>query len=158
MKYRVLHYTLKVWLSSVVLTPLIQIAVQLITQVPYKFNSVRDIAVYFVYMLVCGWLFSIPCWFLLWLSTWLSNLLTSNTRLIKTIITGAGILIAILPFVTYAGKSLPQYDSTDFIWVMLYPLTIVTGIWVFRLKPIVQPASAHDIDESIANTDGPIDA
>jgi hypothetical protein len=158
MKYRVLPYTLKVWLSSVVLAPIIQIMVQLITQVPYKFNSVRDVMVYFIYMLVCGWLFSIPCWFLLLFSTWVSNLLTSKIRLIKAILSVAGALIAILPFITYAGNSLPHYDNTDFIWVMLYPVTIIVGIWAFRLKPIMQPAPGEElhIDGPIGSADEPI--
>jgi hypothetical protein len=141
MRYRVLPYTLKVWLGSVLLTPVIQIMVQLITQVPYKFNSVRDVMVYFIYMLVCGWL-----------STWVSNLLTSKIRLIKAILSVAGALIAILPFITYAGNSLPHYDNTDFIWVMLYPITIIMGIWVFTLYPIVENKDLHG--GSTASFDG----
>ncbi len=156
MKYRVLPYTLKVWLTSVALAPVLQIIVQLITQIPYKFNSLRDVVVYLLYMLACGWLFSIPCWFLLWLSAWLTNLFTGKIRLIKIILSFAGVLIALLPFLSYAGKSLPKYDNPDFIWVMFYPITIAVGIWMYALKPISQGITAHQEETPFNNSDEPI--
>ncbi|NCD69576.1 hypothetical protein [Mucilaginibacter agri] len=158
MKYRVLPYTLKVWLTSVALAPVLQMFVQLITQTPYKFNTLRDVVVYLLYMLVCGWLFSIPCWLLLLFSAWITNLFTSKTRLIKIILTFAGMVIALLPFVTYAGNSLPQYNNPDFAWVMFYPLTIGLGVWMYKLKPTAQVAETHTphFDEHIGHTDEPI--
>jgi hypothetical protein len=80
---------------------------------------------------------------LLWLSAWLINQFTANIRLIKTTLTLAGVLIALLPFVTYAGNSLPHYTNPDFIWVMFYPITIAVGVWVYRLNPIVQSVATH---------------
>jgi hypothetical protein len=152
MKYRVLPYTLKVWLTSVAVAPVLQIIVQLITRIPYKFDSVRDVV---VYLLICGWLFSIPCWFLLWLSAWLTNQFTANIRFIKITLTLAGVLIALLPFVSYAGDSLPHYTNPDFIWVMFYPITIAAGIWVYKLKPIVQSVDTHQ-EEVPFNPEEPI--
>ena len=154
MKYRVLPYTLKVWLTSVALAPLLQIIVQLVTRIPYKFDSIRDVVVYLLYMLICGWLFSIPCWFLLLFSAWLTNLFTGKIRLIKIILSFAGVLISLLPFVTYAGDSLPHYTNPDFIWVMFYPITIAAGIWVYALKPIVE--SVHQEEAPFNNSDEPL--
>lgn len=158
MKYRVIPYTLKVWLTSVALAPVLQMAVQLVTEIPYKFNTLRDVVVYLLYMAVCGWLFSIPCWLLLLLSAWITNFATSKIPLIKIILSIAGIIIALLPFITYAGQSLPQYNNPDFAWVMFYPLTIAAGVWVYKLKPSVQGAALHapHFDEHIGHTDGPI--
>jgi len=156
MKYRVLAYTLKVWLTSVAVAPLLQIIVQLITGVPYRFESVRDVVVYLLYMLICGLLFSTPCWFLLWLSAWLINQFTANIRFIKITLTLAGVLIALLPFVTYAGDSLPNYTNPDFIWVMFYPITIAAGILIYRLKPIVQSVDTHHEESPFHNPDGPL--
>lgn len=156
MKYRVLPYTLKVWLTSVAVAPLLQIIVQLITRIPYKFDSVRDVIVYLLYMLVCGWLFSIPCWFLLWLSAWLTNQFTGNIRFVKITLTLAGVLIALLPFVSYAGDSLPHYTNPDFIWVMFYPITIAVGIWVYKVKPMAESTDVHHEETPLHSSDGPI--
>lgn len=158
MKYRVLPYTLKVWLTSVALAPVLQMMVQLITQLPYKFNTLRDVVVYLLYMLVCGWLFSIPCWLLLLLSAWIANLITSKIRMVKITLTIAGVIIALLPFVTYAGQSLPQYNNPDFAWVMFYPLTIAAGVWMYKLTPTMQNGLVYEqhVDDHIGNTDEPI--
>lgn len=152
----VLPYTLKVWLTSVAMAPVLQIITQLITRIPYQFDSVRDVVVYLLYMLACGWLFSIPCWFLLWLSAWLTNRFTPNKTLIKAILSVAGVIIALLPFVTYAGSSLPHYTNPDFVWVMFYPITIAAGIWVYGLKPISEIAIANYENAPLHDSQGPI--
>lgn len=67
-----LHYSLKVWLTAVIIGPLIIVVLTKIITPDYKaFDSVSNIFGSIALLMYLGFIVSIPSWLLLWLSTFL---------------------------------------------------------------------------------------
>ena len=101
-----------------------------------KLPSISDAESMVIMTMVFSFVLSIPSFLLLLLTSWLVNKQTDNTFYIKAILSVTGVLLSVLPFMLLTGKTLPDVSNPDFVWVMLYPITIVAGIWIFKLKQL----------------------
>jgi hypothetical protein len=124
-------YTLKVWLSSVCVSPVIII---LYESLRFKSIPVGDEAAFVIFAIIFGSIFSMPSAGLLWLTTHgvLKTSLSNEAQ--KTVLTFVGVALTGLPIFLFDNSSL----NTDVGYVIiLYAATIVTGIWVYRLQPAI---------------------
>ena len=121
-------YTLKIWLSSVVLSPLIMLASSIFIA-NTNVDNVFILAILFFF----GALLSIPS--IILLNVCCSQLITRSNGLfkLKVLLTGIGILLTYAPLWALMGFKFNIYDL-QFFWP--YFLTIVAGIWFFKLKVI----------------------
>jgi hypothetical protein len=125
-----LSYSLKVWLTTVILVPFLQIISHTVTV-----RSVQDVVTTLTLTFLYSFFLSIPSWLGLWVVILLFNKLTISVIYFKVCLSLVGFGLAILPFILLT-HNLPTISNPDFLWVILYPLTIVASIWFYKLKPL----------------------
>ncbi len=136
-----MKYTIKIWLFTIILSPVL---IAFILGVILNFSDVKEIFnsfdIFWVMMLV-GLIFSIPAVVVFYI------LLTLiKTRLDKWLIK---VFLSIYSFAS-VWVTFYLFDSsfmTDWIgqtlWVLIYSLTIVLGVWLFKIS---------DLNKTVHNT------
>jgi hypothetical protein len=125
-----LKYTLKVWLTSVCVSPVI---ITLYESLRLKSMSASDDAVFVIFAIIFGGIFSMPCAVLLWLTTHGVLKTSLNNEAQKTVLTFIGAALTGLPVVLINGN-LSLNNAIGYM-TTLYAITIVAGIWIYRLQP-----------------------
>jgi hypothetical protein len=139
MKYNTYTYSLKVWLTSVGLAPVLFLLVE------HFFGnqvSVNEAPLELVYLIVFGFLSSIPSFFLFWLFSIVSVKIGENWLIQRLIISVVGVFFTFLPFYildVLSLRTLPPFTFSNFSAIersipVEYPLTIIGAIWFYRLK------------------------
>jgi len=126
-------YTIKVWLTSVVLSPIAFIIADNL------FHSNNRIGLYgslgFIgYSIPYGLVITIPCWLILFLSA--GSLVNRKLKMIykKSIISVVGVALSILPFFLLFRGDDNGFDLYTKFWSLSYCTFIVGGIWLYEFK------------------------
>jgi hypothetical protein len=130
MKTNVKYYSLSVWLTSVILTPII-----VTLYLAWKENMPPDKETGPM-MLMWGGLFSIPSLIILGLCC---NYLVhhkSTVVAVKVPLTAISIILTYAPFWVINGYSFTDDSGTVSLFFWPYCLTIVAGIWFYQLKGV----------------------
>jgi hypothetical protein len=126
-----LRYSLKVWLTTVIIVPFIQMIEGLIIGTHTSVSNAEQ-------MVLLTWLFSLllssPSWLLFWFSTSLLNKATSNVVMIKLSLTVLSAALATIPFLILAGTVYPS--THDLIWFSPYPIVVIACIWLYKLTTV----------------------
>jgi len=128
-------YTLKVWLTSVVLAPpVIVILTKLFLPHEMVFDNVANVLSSIVLLIYLATIVSIPSWMLLWLSTALIIKFNFSNTYNKVILTVIGCILCVLPFYLLFHEDDNPSRADLAIWASSYMLVIVGGIWFYKLK------------------------
>ncbi|PWV56608.1 hypothetical protein [Chitinophaga sp. S165] len=123
-------YSLKIWLTSASLSPVIFVLFDL------GMVSVMAFLFMLFFMLLYGLLFSAPCFALLCLAVKLTNRLKYSLGIKKGILVLAGIVLTLVPFYSYY----PQQEYFKFIdngMIYCYLFSTMTAIIFYKLHPAV---------------------
>jgi hypothetical protein len=117
-------YTLKVWLTSVVLSPAVIMLNGMLS------HSVEDINMYLVIVLI-GAICSSISFLIFYVAVLLVSDHMDNLVQAKLLLLVIAILLTIIPFWVIGGYHI---GLKDLKLILPYTLTIAAGIWIYRLK------------------------
>ena len=130
MKYHSLFFSLKVWLSSVFIAPLIY-SVLVLSLTPGKSSSFAGFAIYPV-MILFELIFSFITWLIFWAVTVLISTRLKDWRLRKYAILFSGIILTIGTFLLFLepGNTF-SFDDIFFDMMLCNCFCIGAGCWLF---------------------------
>lgn len=140
---QVLIYSLKVWLTSVLISPIIFILIE-ITFKTRSFIDVNSVLGFIAYSIPYGLVLSIPSWLLFFaciynISKFIRNLLT-----IRLIVTLVGSVLSLLSFYIIFHR---DDDTTGVIpWALSYCIIIIAGSWFYAFNANVTESKSIDHD------------
>ena len=124
-----MRYVIKIWLFTIIVSPLL-LALILGAIINYSsFTSILNSYEIIFVMIIVGFLSSIPAMVIFWLiKRFLKNKYsTQNEKIILSIYSFLSVWITF--FVVDSGFITRWSEQT--IWVLIYSLTIVIGVWIF---------------------------
>lgn len=140
---QVLIYSLKVWLTSVVFSPVLFF----ICDSMLHSNDLGNLsgALGFIgYSITYGLVISIPSWLILFLFS--GSLVNRQLKLHykRILITAVSIVLSILPFYLLFRGDDNGFDLYTKLWSFSYCSIIVAGVWYYRLEPKTDPIQARE--------------
>ena len=130
MKTNATYYSLSVWLTSVILTPII-----VTLYLAWKENMPPDKETGPM-MLMWGGLFSIPSLVILGLTSHYLLRRLHTVKAVKIVLTIISVILTYAPFWVINGFSFKDDSGAVSLFFLPYCLTIVTGIWFYKLKGV----------------------
>jgi len=140
MKYNVSAHVIRIWLTSVVVSPILITCLG----IPLFHWHMPDLGVG-VIMIVIGAMCSLPSLGVLYVvGSWLSG---SIDKLVvtKILLTFVGAVLTYLPFFVVNNFKF-RMDVTSLFLCMTYLLSIVAGIWLYKLQPVNDAPKIGDGD------------
>jgi hypothetical protein len=128
-----LWFSLKVWLTGVLLGPLFAVFVAK----PRDFNGIVGFIGLTIYL---GFLVTIPCWLVLWAVIFFGKNLPYSIRIRRVIYSVVGVLLCISPFYLLFHAD----DNTTQVipWAICYCIAITIGMWIYPLES--EPVTSTD--------------
>jgi len=120
-------YSLKVWLITILLGPVIYYSIQAFTDPVFRHHT--NLVDFTTEVLKYSIIFSLPSLILFSLLVFLINLLNYSMWVKKLILTIIGVLLIVLPL--HAIKS--YWGPWIIQWTIAYGSIIITCIWSFKL-------------------------
>ena len=134
MKFYSLRYSLRVWLSSVMVAPLIYIIIQSYTGAD-KFNSDAGMGMYPIIVLI-EVMFSFATWLVFWGITELTAIYLTKPLIRKWLLFGVAMLATIGTFLLIARMDIRiSIHDITFDMMLSNCLCIGAGCWFFSLGP-----------------------
>jgi hypothetical protein len=137
MNYCIFNYGLKVWLTSVVVSPILYILIEVIIN-PGYFESVPSRMAFIVFSIPYGLILSIPSCLLLLASIYVFNRMSLPISTSKIWLSITGIILTLIPFVIMYHSYDIERRPAVIPWAISYCLVIVAGIWFYKLKLVKQ--------------------
>lgn len=128
MDFQVFIYSVRVWLSAVLLSPVLI----LIPDGQLFKMTLSDWSIYLSVVLLSIF-FSIPCFLSLWLAAHLLQFSSWHIMLKKLLLCIMGLAFTVVPFFLLLGYEATFNDSSSI--VLVYVCVICAGIWFYRLAP-----------------------
>ena len=127
-----MKYTIKVWLFTIITSPLLIAFLFGTILNDSSSTSILNSYEIIVVMIIVGFLLSIPAMVIFWLiKRSLKNKYSQLTE--KTIVSIYSFLSVWTTFYIVDNGFITK-PSEQTIWALLYSLTIVIGIWIFKLN------------------------
>lgn len=129
-----MKYSIKVWLFTVIVSPLLLFLILGLIINSAKWNSILDSYMMIGFMMLYGLVLSIPSMLLFWLiQRQLKNNLNENkTKLILSVYSFFSVWITFYIF----DKGFVERGFQQIFWIVIYSLTIVIGVWIFKLPKL----------------------
>jgi hypothetical protein len=127
---QVLSWSLKVWITSVVLAPTLDLLVYSLLHPRSGFP--QGSAQFILVMVIFSIVFTFPCCFILWRTAHVIDYYFNNIIHKKLLLSVIGATLAIAPFYVYFKN---EPIKTDIELKSLYCATVVLGIWLYRIEP-----------------------
>ncbi|WP_139278180.1 hypothetical protein [Pseudozobellia thermophila] len=125
-----MRYVIKIWLFTVIVSPLLLALILGAVINDSNFTSILNSYEIIFVMIIVGFLSSIPAMAIFWLiKRFLKNKYSSvNEKIILSIYSFLSVWITF--FIVDSGFITRWSEQT--IWVFIYSLTIVVGVWIFK--------------------------
>jgi hypothetical protein len=133
-------YSLKVWLTSVVISPVLYIILEAI-QKPRVYQNIEGGLGFILFSIIYGLILSLISWILLWLSLYSLLMFNRDIIITKLWLSIIGAILTLLPFWLVLGYDDPNPLTGTALWAASYCLVIIAGIWFYRLKPLLNRKS-----------------
>lgn len=129
-----MKYSIKVWLFTVIVSPLLLFLILGLIINSAKWNEILDSYIIIGFMMLYGLVLSIPSMLLFWLiQRQLKNNLNENkTKLILSVYSFFSVWITFYIF----DKGFVERGFQQIFWIVIYSLTIVIGVWIFKLPKL----------------------
>jgi len=125
-----MKYLIKVWLFTIIVSPLLIVLILDVIINNSNVNSVFTSFEMIFIMIIVGFLFSIPAMVIFWLIKQSLKNKYSNLKG-KVILSFYAFLSVWITFYIIDNSFITSW-SKKIIWVLVYSLTIVIGIWIFK--------------------------
>lgn len=142
MKTNVIYYSLSVWLTSVLVTPII-----VTLYMAWKENMPPDKETGPM-MLMWGGLFSVPSLIILGICTHALIKRQTTVMAVKIPLTIISVILTYAPFWIINGYSFTDDSGAVSLFFLPYCLTIVAGIWLYKLKGVGSVQADEAVSES----------
>ena len=125
-----MRYVFKIWLFTIIVSPLLLALILGAIINDSSFTSILNSYEIIFVMIIVGFLSSIPAMAIFWLiKRFLKNKYSSvNEKIILSIYSFLSVWITF--FIIDSGFITRWSEQT--IWVLIYSLTIVVGVWIFK--------------------------
>jgi cyanate permease len=125
-----MRYVFKIWLFTIIVSPLLLALILGAIINDSSFTSILNSYEIIIVMIIVGFLSSIPAMAIFWLiKRFLKNKYSSvNEKIILSIYSFLSVWITF--FIVDSGFITRWSEQT--IWVLIYSLTIVVGVWIFK--------------------------
>lgn len=129
-----MKYSIKVWLFTVIVSPLLLFLILGLIINSAKWNSILDSWMMIGFMMLYGLVLSIPSMLLFWLiqRQLKNNLNEIKTKLILSVYSFFSVWITFYIF----DREFVERGFQQIFWVVIYSLTIVIGLWIFKLPKL----------------------
>lgn len=129
-----MKYSIKVWLFTVTVSPLLLFLILGLIINSAKWNEILDSWMMIGFMMLYGLVLSIPSMLLFWLiqRQVKNNLNENKTKLILSVYSFFSVWITFYIF----DKGFVERGFQQIFWVVIYSLTIVIGVWIFKLPKL----------------------
>ena len=125
-----MRYVFKIWLFTIIVSPLLLALILGAIINDSSFTSILNSYEIIFVMIIVGFLSSIPAMAIFWLiKRFLKNKYSSvNEKIVLSIYSFLSVWITF--FIVDSGFITRWSEQT--IWVLIYSLTIVVGVWIFK--------------------------
>lgn len=125
-----MRYVIKIWLFPIIVSPLLLALILGAIINDSSFTSILNSYEIIFVMIIVGFLSSIPAMIIFWLiKRFLKNKYSNlNEKIILSIYSFLSVWITF--FIVDSGFITRWSEQT--IWVLIYSLTIVIGVWIFE--------------------------
>ena len=127
-----MKYTIQVWLFTVLISPLLLALILGVLINDSSLNSILSSYEMIFVMIIVGFLCSIPAMIIFWLIKRNLKIEYSDWKK-KTILSFYSFLSVWITFYIVDNGFITQW-SEQTVWVLIYSLTIVFGIWIFKIS------------------------
>lgn len=129
-----MKYSIKVWLFTVIVSPLLLFLILGLIINSAKWSEILGSWSIIGIMMLNGLVLSIPAMLLFWLiQRQLKNNLNENkTKLTLSVYSFFSVWITFYIF----DKGFVERGFQQIFWVVIYSLTIVIGVWIFKLPKL----------------------
>jgi len=126
-----MKYTIKVWLFTVLLSPLLLLILGIFIN-NSKFGEILGFWPMLFFMIIYGAFLSAPAMLLFWLiqKKLTEKFSVNNSKIILSFYSFISVWITSYIF----DKGLLERGFQQIFWVIIYSITIVLGIWFFKIK------------------------
>ena len=125
-----MRYVFKIWLFTIIVSPLLLALILGAIINDSSFTSILNSYEIIFVMIIVGFLSSIPAMAIFWLiKRYLKNKYSSVNE--KIILSIYGFLSVWITFFIVDSGFITRW-SEQTIWVLIYSLTIVIGVWIFE--------------------------
>lgn len=129
-----MKYVIKVWLFTIIISPLL-IALVLGAIINNSgFESILSSYEIIFVMIIVGFLSSIPAMLIFWLIK--RSLKSKYSNLAEKIILSLYAFLSVWITFFIVDNGFVTRWSEQTIWVLIYSLTIVVGVWIFNINRI----------------------
>jgi len=130
-----LKYSLKVWLTSVVFSPVLFILADTLVH-PRQNSGLKGSLGFIAYSIPYGLVLSIPCWLFLFLTA--GSLIYRSFKMINKMLSlsSLGIILSISPFYLMFRGDDEGFDLYSLLWSLSYASVIIFGVWFYELEPL----------------------
>jgi cyanate permease len=127
-----MNYIIKVWLFTVILSPLLIALILGAIINDSSFNSILSSYEIIFVMIIVGLLSSMPAMIIFWIikNSLKSKFSNSKEKIILSLYSFLSVWITF--YIVDNGFITRWSEQT--IWVLIYSLTIVLGVWIFELN------------------------
>jgi hypothetical protein len=131
-----MRYSIKVWIFTVVVSPLLLFLILGLIINSSKWNEILGSWPIISIMMIYGLVLSIPAMIIFWMiqNKLISTLTSINTKIILSIYSFISVWITFYIF----DKGFLERGLQQLLWVVIYSLTIVIGVWTFELTKVEQ--------------------
>lgn len=131
-----MRYSIKVWIFTVVVSPLLLFLILGLIINSAKWNEILGSWEIISIMMMIGLVLSIPAMIIFWMiqHKLISSVTSNNTKLILSIYSFISVWITFYIF----DKGFVERGLEQKLWVVIYSLTIVIGVWIFELTKAEQ--------------------
>lgn len=134
-----MKYTIKVWLFTILVSPFLLILALEIFINRITWNETTELLFMVIFMILYGLVLSSPAMLLFWvIERKLTNTLTGNKA--KVILSAYSFISVWITFYIFDSEFFGR-NFQQMIWVVIYSVTIVIGVWIFKLS---QPKKTHN--------------
>jgi len=136
---KALSYTLKVWLTSIVIGPVLHLLINCFTATKMGYAQIGIVSsLYFILMSIpFGIILSIPSFLLLWLSVYLLKKFDIDPLVSKISLSIISVILSAFAFFIVFGQDDPSTYKETTIWAFAYCSVIVGAIWYYEFAPKV---------------------
>jgi hypothetical protein len=136
---QIFNYCLKVWLTALVVGPVLWLLFGLVLTTRVEFSSSSPVIflgrflAYMAYMIILGSIVSIPSFIILYLSAFLLAKWICSIQVFKYLLSFLGVLYSFIPILVSASSA-ANLSTTDLLMFSSYPIMILAGIWYFKFN------------------------
>ena len=139
-----LYYSLKVWLTSVVLSPMLFLLIDSFTK--HSQTNLEGGIGFILFSILYGLIISLLSWLLLWLSCYYLLRLSITQLTFKLILSFISSVLTALPFLLLFSRDDGFPDAFTIIWTLSYSIVIIGGVWFYRVKPDLINSNFQKVD------------